>query len=343
MTFHETPFRSTKPVEASEFVDRDHELSVIQKCLLFQGNNVNLFGAPGIGKSSVLRKLQADIATHYKDVLVVHLYLMSFVKSSGTDLARFFLLSVADEMWSRLFKKSYSELLEYLSKPDPASALFNQSMRSFLRIYRLLRSGTISSNIEESSELKGQLLLGAKTGEKYSTQFRIENLFQFEFARLLSELVLILEEHNMRRIVILADEANYLHEDEGKDLLGRNFDILLDPRIRYVFVTLEASKVGLYEADKIFQYQIPLGPFPDIGILHTLINAYCASFVRMGKEPLQFSEASKNTIWELSKGHPKIIQRACELSWISAAETKSRTIDEQNVLSVLSQIEAMPN
>ena len=91
MNSQDTPFQYHRPVNPSDFVDRDTELSSILNGLIYQGNNVNLFGNPGIGKSSLLGKLQIEIENHYKDVLLVHLFLMSFVKASGTDLARAYL------------------------------------------------------------------------------------------------------------------------------------------------------------------------------------------------------------------------------------------------------------
>ncbi|MCK5224740.1 hypothetical protein KAR04_08205 [Candidatus Calescamantes bacterium] len=322
-------------MEPSLFIDREDELSHAMQCLFSEGMNINVFGEPGIGKTSFLNKLRDEIIKAHPDTLVIQLFLLSYVERETVDLARIFLLAIADAIWEEVFKSPYSELMQLLGQPDPASATFSKEKRSFLRIYRLLRSGSISSQVEETAELEGKLVLGAKKGEKYWVQYQISDLFQFEFSRLLSELIPVMEKSKKSRIVILADEANYLRGEKAEQVLRRNFDILLDNRIRYVFVTFESAKKTFYEADKVLHQEVFLGPFPNESVLDQLIDWYCASFASIGEQTLKFTRKARQAIWEKSQGHPFKIQRLCRGAWLNAKHRRSTTVDIEDVETAL--------
>lgn len=326
-----TPFMSHGPVDPAFFVERDEHLRVVMGYLLNEGMNVNISGIPGIGKTSFLLKLKKEIESSYPDNLVIHVNLLSFVERENVDLARFFLLTIADALWHEVFNSPYSELLEILGRPDPVSSTFSKDKRTFLRIYRLLRSSRISSQIEQASEVGGNLVISGKRGEKSASQYVISDLYPFEFSRLLDELLPLLEKAGRSRIIILADESNYLNDQDAVGILRRNFDILLDRRIRYVFVTFEPAKNNYYESDKILHVGIRLEPFDDRIILEQLVDMYCSSFE---DNSIKFTTKALDEIWKQSEGHPRVIQSICRGAWLNAAERVSTEVEFEDVESV---------
>jgi hypothetical protein len=336
------PFNFVRPTPPFLFIDRKEELEQVKQFLLADESNVNVYGERAIGKTSFLGRIEDEISKIKPEALVIHIYLYGYLQSGNIDLSRLFLLSIADVMWAKFFNTPYSELLNLVGQPEPASASFNKKKQAFIKIYKLLRSGTIISDVEETNEIGGELVLSGKKGEKHSSQYRIEELYQFEFSNLLSELIFLLGKQVNPEIIMMVDEANYLCQKEGEQLLSRNFNILSDGRIRYVFVTLEPAKETFGESRHIFQKEIQLCPFAQETALDELINVYCAEFSSSGLPVLEFSKAARQAIWEHSLGYPYEMQILCYFAWCEAKRANRATIDSSDVIASLKHMERRP-
>ena len=329
------PFNPNRPAEPALFIDRTDEITDAMRTLFDEAVNINLTGSAGIGKTSFLSKLEEEIRKSHSDTLVVRLFLRGYVTGRTVDLSRLFLLAIADKIWDQIFKGSYSELLELVGQPTPVSAVLSEKKQTFLRVYRVLRSGGIVSQVEESAQIGAKMVLQGSKGEKHTAQYRIDGLYQFEFSRLLAELISILGQPETSRIVLLVDEANYLASEKNREILEANFDILSDRRIGYVFVTFESAKEILPEAKIILHREVHLDIFTDSSMLDQLIGNQCASHIASGHQVLKFSEKARRAIWEKSQGHPLQIQRLCYGAWSTALQEGSTTIDIEHVLATL--------
>lgn len=216
----------------------------------------------------------------------------------------------------------------------------NKRKRSFIRIYRILRSGIIISTAENTFniDIGAPGLVSGKKSNKYSSQYQIDGLYQYEFSRLLEELLLILENSKKSKIVLLIDEANYLSDDKSKLLLQKNFDILVDDRLQYVFVSFkqrqnQSDPVKFYVFSKILNKNITIAPFSDSSILDEMIELYCKLFKSEGNKILKYNKDVRIAIWEKSKGYPLKLQYLCQDAWINAKKRNNTIITIEDVTS----------
>jgi len=321
------PYSSHHPVKPELFINRESELNDCVHYVLDNGINVNIYGPPGVGKTSFLYKLESEINHKKPETFVLYLPLLSYVESNTVNLSKLILLSIVESIWTKKLKREYSELLEYLKKPENVGDALDAEVKKLVKIFRILRPSASNSRIENSSEVGAVLVAKATHTEKYGAGYELSELLPFEFSNLLGELIEILQKYSYDEIVLLADEANHLDLEVGVAILQQNFDILLDTRIKYVFVTFEKTTGASYVANKVFQESIALENFKNIATLHLLTDTYNKYINSNGGKALSFAGELLNEIWQNSQGNPKELQRLTGSAYMRALQSGSNSVE----------------
>ncbi len=307
------------------FIDRKVALKQCKTILLEQSGNVLVVGKRKIGKTSFVNKVKNEI--EQQKVLAVDVNLIPYNREPGSFLQEV-LLYLCYEVGEKVFKKTTSDLLASLGT-QPHS--FKGEFRIFHKIYKLTRGLNISRSIKSSSDARVKVPFAEGGGRATKLeQVEIGVIHSFEFIELTKELVKICQNAGYKSIVIICDEANRLAAEVSKEILRSYFDIFASRQIQFVFVA-DVSLVDYKPIEDIFESTINIGPFPSIEYIHQLLNSYYQHFLKR-KASDDFTEKAVEKIWELSKGHPFLIQLLCNEALNQKILGMNENVDDIGVL-----------
>lgn len=307
------------------FVDRTTALEQCKMTLLEQGGNVLVVGKRKIGKTSFVSKVKSEIDK--ENVLSVDVNLVPYNQNPGGFLQEI-LLYLCYEVGEKVFKKTTSDLLASLGT-EPHK--LKEEFRRFHKIYKLTRGLNISRSSKASLDARVKIPFadgGAETEKQ--EQLDIGVIYPHEFIELAKELVNICQNANYKSIVIIADEANRLAAEVSKEILRSYFDILASKQIQFVFVA-DVRLVDYKPIEDIFECTINIGPFSSIEHIHQLLNRYYQQYTQK-KFHDDFTENAVDKIWELSKGHPIIIQMLSNEALKRKILEKKDIVDDVDIL-----------
>lgn len=302
LIFHAGPY-----VPPQLLVNRTQELQISKETLLELRGNLLVVGKRRIGKTSLIKKLQDELRK--EQVLCVEQNLIAYDQNPSNFL-REILLLLCYEIGEKVFHKTASELLySLISNPKTPKG----DEERFYRIYKLARGLSLARTSESSAEARINLPPvggGAGKGEKFQVQVDIGTLWPSEFISLSQELMNICYRAGYKSIVVIADEANKLAAQTSKDILRSYFEVFSSRQIQFVFVA-DISLIDYRPIEDIFERTLKLGVFKDISSVHELLGRYFKAQLGLDYRSA-FSNDSIERIWELSGGHPYLIQVLCK-------------------------------
>jgi len=320
-TFH---VGSTVPVDY--FVDRIQPTDDAIKFLTQRKGNVLIVGERKIGKTSFVSKLRREMERNH--ALCVDVNLISYDEDPGAFLKGILLL-LCYEVGEKIFKKSASDLLFALGN---SATVLTGNFGRFFQIYSLARTMSVSKRRRTSlgGTVKIPALAETEGGLETESQLEIGGVHPLEFIELARELMDICRKYKYESIIIFADEANRLAAQTSKEILRSYFDVFSSRNIQFVFVA-DISLIDYKPIENIFELTIKLTHFPDIHCIEELLGRYYRE--QLGQEYTQyFSDAAIGKIWELSRGHPYLVQVLCDGSVTGAMASNRVKILVEDVM-----------
>lgn len=327
----ETSFTVGPPVHGKNFVDRRGVIKTAEKILSTETlGNVLLTGTRRIGKTSLCFKLMNTIES-FRNTLSAYMSLEAAYGKSPERFTQGVLLHMIKAIASHVNKKTYSELLQDLAKPQQ----MNKDYRKLLGLFALVRQGGKES--ERSSEKKVGASFVAEAGlqEKTMDTLRISQLSAFEYLTLLEEVIKHFQKHQITKFILFIDEANKLALETNSRLIRENLNLFSAEGMQFCFVTTPEVMSTIKEAHDLFHHFIELGPFDDIGVVKSLIK----NCVRIGGKAVSvrsvFADEAVDAIWKLAKGMPYQVQFLCKFSLEMALSSKRSRVELTDVLDVV--------
>lgn len=298
-------FHIGSKVPVDYFVNRVQSTADAIKFLTQRKGNVLIVGERKIGKTSFVNKIQNEM--ELKHALCVNVNLISYDEDPGAFLKEILLL-LCYEVGEKIFKKSASDLLFSLgSSSIPKTGYLGR----FFRIYSLARSMSISKRRKNSLGGSIKLPTFAETDGKREdeTELEIGGVHPLEFIELARELMDICKHYKYESIIVFADEANRLAAHTSREILRSYFDVFSSKNILFVFVA-DISLIDYKPVENIFELTVKLGRFDNIHWVEDLLDKYYRE--QIGLDYARFFAGEViNKVWELSRGHPYLVQVLC--------------------------------
>lgn len=290
------------------FSNRKQEMSDALSALISDQQNVLIAGRRGIGKTSFLKQLSLLIPSEHENILVTYVNsilafgLIGYQTDQEESIAHKLSLQICQELWCKLFKKPVSDLLEALEKPD--DVFTNPKKKKFIRLYRTLRTSTLTSSYSRDSSL-GVKIAGIKETQAHKRE--IGRLSLAEAHAITRELFQIPKEFSYKRLLIMCDEANKLPFSMNDELIYGISNLLTIPDVQFVFSisTNFVYHTGKIDPEHVFDQVIRLECFGHISDFKELLRKMEKACVSKGHLWKTLTEPVINIIWEASQGHPR--------------------------------------
>lgn len=220
-------------------VDRGSELDQCIERLVHRGENVFLWGVRGVGKTFLVRLIEARLKT-FPEILPVNVDVLGLPGFGRHDTASAFpeavLLALCKTVWKELLDKPYSALRSRLDLREGEIRLESRLEQTIETIYQHAMASQRKARHEHNRSIG--FAAGAK-GELATTGWIEQEqppILPFEFLEFTEEILAALASKEKTRVVALCDEANHLPSDQQLEILGRYIDLFASRRIQFLFV-----------------------------------------------------------------------------------------------------------
>lgn len=315
------------------FVNRTQELEFLYQSLNIKGNNVLIHGERGIGKSSILGKLEYDIRNN-KDLktLPIIFNLLFLQNCTINEFLNEILLQICYSMLSKLYNEKTSSLLNNIHRSDSKSTIVNSKAKIRLyEIFRLLRSSRYQQKIGIFGEVGATFLATAKKRETAENTSEFNGLTNYEFLSIVDELNDIIRENGYTKMVLLCDEANHLTSSIQHDILSGYLEIFKSKKLQFAFVTISSMNNEVKNIDSAFEDRLVLKGFQNPNTVEELIERVYSKYSDEGGNPIPFEQGSTEIIFEKTKGNPRYIQSILMSSFLNAQSKQLNRIDSNIV------------
>jgi len=306
------PFRFNmfSPVYDDLFVDREKELRQTLDWITSGTGNLIISGERGIGKTSLAWKAIADTKSHTAGTLVIRESVYQF-HGEGFDtflseLGKQITVTVWQTITGKTFSELFSEALDF-----EENKIESRDIKALRRIYSILSASQLTSKATKSSRIGAKLVVDAGTQEALEKGMARTAITSFEFLAIVDELKELAARRGYARIVVIADEFNYLLPSEQGDFIRIYFEVLNARRVIFGLIGMDLDPWTLPGINQCVETYIPLGPFDSVDHVHALVVAgldgtadeRLAEFLNSGDICAEmFAE---------TKGNPRLIQRFC--------------------------------
>ena len=257
-------------------VDRKEEVSDIIHLITNASENVLISGDRGQGKTFLTRLFQIDIEENFRDIFTIRLDLtaLHFMPDDSfptRSLPQLILDQLCKEVWVKVLKKDYSDLLRKNDDPESLDFFKGKKEKKVVEIHNILKREEKKIIQEYHSSLKANLGLGAETGSKMNQGWRNRGLQNFEYLELLKEIKSIVLK-NYNRIVIICDEANKLTDLEQEQILSNYLDFLGTNSFNFLLVVSNHAGVMRSASSINLFRKLDLGGFVNTKDTEEMLN-----------------------------------------------------------------------
>ena len=311
MKLFRNPFTPAAPVHDGLFVDREAELDTVISWLHGGHGSLVITGERGIGKSSLALKATDLAKGNLSDTHLIFTSVYKFHARSFDLLLSELALEICISIWQEILGGKFSDLFED-SFPTPGKTIEAKDAAIVKRIYNILKAASVSAKACYFKSLGGKFFVEGKLQETDEQQVSRKALTVYEFLALIDELKTVCSSYGRSRIVVVADEFNYLHESEQQKFLQDFFEILNSRKVLFVLIGVNLDSNVVPGFRQCVETTIQMGPFPSYEYTKELIVTGISScpdleFFRTES----FRDEDFKLIHEVAQGNPRIVQEFC--------------------------------
>jgi GTPase SAR1 family protein len=288
-------------------IDRERQLHFLNDRVLENNENVLITGPFGIGKTCLLRKFRAGIRKNSASPTLIIEMEMRRVSADVSDFLSDVLLKLIGVFWEEVLNRPYSELIKAVTNPADVRELVMPQVKRVLELYRIIRPEKLTADLEEKNVVGLDKVVKATKEERVGRKVERGDLRPSEFVSLATEILEALHDKGFERTVIFGDEANHIDPDIEIDIIRRNFEVFASKNVQFVLTAQAEVLQKVPRLKDAFPAWLDVKPFENPKILEEFIATYSAG----GRSP-SFSPRCQELIWEISRGHPREIQRICQ-------------------------------
>jgi len=221
--------------------------------------------------------------------------------------------------------------------------LFEGDYKKLRRIFEMVRAVQATRGRRTTSTIGVDSLVKGGREEGDSSSFQVGRLYSYEFISLAKEVVSICNSHGFERIIVFADEANKIAAGKTSDIFGEYFQVFASEPLQFVFAAAPQATSGSPGIKDIFANKRELGNFDSEDTLRELLKTYYSAGFELMYPEIPFENKALDRIWELTEGHPYLIQLLCDRSLQAARARKAKLVSEMDVLkSWVSELQRQP-
>ena len=303
-------FNSSSPVYDDLFVDREKELRQTVEWLMSGIGNLVISGERGIGKTSLAWKTISETKEKIKNTLVIRETVYQFHHEGFNAFLSELGKQITVSVWQLISGKSFSELFS-ASLDFEKKKIESKDVKALRRIYNILTASQLSSNATEMGKIGGKLFVEAGLQEGLEKGMIRMAITSFEFLAIIDELKEIASKHGYSRIVVIADEFNYLRSSEQSDFIRTYFQILNSRKILFGLIGIDIDPWSVPGLNQCVETYIPLGPFESSDHVRRLVSVGVPQAEQTNIRNFLTSEDICQQIFSESKGNPRLIQEFC--------------------------------
>lgn len=303
-------FNSSSPVYDDLFVDREKELRQTVEWLMSGIGNLVISGERGIGKTSLAWKTISETKEKIKNTLVIRETVYQFHHEGFNAFLSELGKQITVSVWQLISGKSFSELFS-ASLDFEKKKIESKDVKALRRIYNILTASQLSSKATEMGKIGGKLFVEAGLQEGLEKGMIRMAITSFEFLAIIDELKEIASKHGYSRIVVIADEFNYLRSSEQSDFIRTYFQILNSRKILFGLIGIDIDPWSVPGLNQCVETYIPLGPFESSDHVRRLVSVGVPQAEQTNIRNFLTSEDICQQIFSESKGNPRLIQEFC--------------------------------
>ncbi len=310
-----SPFVFLDPVIPPLFAGRKKEMEYINKALFQTRESLIIYGNDAIGKSSILSTVYTEMKKRNNSkIFPVRINAFDFVKAVETNFLGMVVHQICAEIWTKLLKKNYSELIEDTMLNARGDVFNGQEEKAIKRVFKIVSNEKLTSSGKLSKELGGRLFLEGRVSQENDFSIERKELAPFEFLHLLDELNSIIQSYGFDSILILCDELNHFPEKTNTDILRNYFSIFLSSKIQFAIIAVNPEVAKREEAKKLiesFNCRLEIGTFS----AHTDVDELLANSYTLADGSFLFENGASELLFTLADAHPWWIQKICDASF----------------------------
>ena len=303
-------FNMCGPVDGELFVNRDKELCQTVDWIVSGTGNLIISGERGIGKTSLAWKAIADTIDKRSGTLLMRETVCQFRGEGFETFLSELGKRITVTIWQSITGRSFSELLSD-SLDFGENKIEPRDVTALRRIYSILSASQLTSKATKSSRIGGKLVIEAGTQEGLETGMVRTAITSFEFLAIVDELKELASRHGFPRIVVLADEFNYLLPSEQGDFVRSYFEVLNARSIVFGLIGIDLDPWVLPGLSQCVETYIPLGPFDSAEHVQALVRAGLRAETQGTVVDFLGSENICDEIFSETQGNPRLIQMFC--------------------------------
>jgi hypothetical protein len=334
-------FHLGQVVPAQYFVNRAGEVEYCRNVLFKNRGNLLLLGKWRIGKTSLMYKLIDLVGAEPKPKLLpVYINLAAYYDRDIGNFLEDLLIHICASVGKVVFGKEYSEMLHDLGATED---LFEGDYRKLRRIFEMTRAVQAVRERQTTSAVGLDTVVKGTREEGDTVSIQVGRLVSYEFISLVKEVAAICRAHSFERIVVFADEANKIATSKTSDIFGEYFQVFAGEPLQFVFAAAPQAPSESMGIQDIFANRLELGNFDSEAMLSELLKIYYSADFEMMYPEVPFEKEALNRIWELTKGHPYLIQLLCDRSLQAASARGAKLVSEMDALnSWVSEVQRQP-
>lgn len=322
----DSPFIHTDPVIPPSFAGRRRELEYLNNAIFRDKESLIIFGNDAIGKSSIISTVYTNISkVKQEKVFAVKINAFDFIKAVEDNFLGITTHQICAAIWTKLFKRQYSELIEDSLFGDKKNILKKEEEKTIKRIFRIVTSEKMIGTGKSQREIGGDFYIKGNFSQTNELINERKSLAPFEFLHLLDELIDIIKLYDYNSIMVFCDELNHLPEKTNTDILRNYFSIFSSNKIQFIIIVVNPDMKGKEDAQKLiesFNYKLELGTFESSDDVKELIN----NSIKLIDNKILFNLECSEFLFHFTNGHPWWIQKICDYAFKVAHEKKNEII-----------------
>jgi hypothetical protein len=309
--------------------DRQSEISHCTSTLQETRNNVLLLGERGVGKTFLIRLVEANLTAGNRGIIPVSVDMINAIHGLEFNPYAFgqsLLLIVIAQIWRTVFGRPYEALVSKTGIGEKDLGL-GKPEKVLQSIHEKVRSSAIQVATHDTSLVGAAAVVKGERKEERHRTLELHGIMPYEFSEYARDIIdYVLYPKEYEKIVVLCDETNQFPIRVQKRAVEANIEIFRNGGVQFLFVMSIGVKddpaiTDLARAFHAFDEVVELKRFSSRTDTAELLSKYFSME--------RFPENASAIVHEAFAGHPRYSLEVCHSALIDPSLAPDDVVTER--------------